>query len=93
MNTPCIVQYQGSKRKLAAQILQYMPKKFERLVEPFAGMASISIAVAINGRANQFLINNINAPLIGILKETSQSTLLGKCNITFESLYVSRSLS
>ena len=31
---PHLVQYQGSKRKLANQILRYMPDKFVRLVEP-----------------------------------------------------------
>jgi len=70
MSAPHIVQYQGSKRKLAAQILRYMPKNFERLVEPFSGMASISIAVALEGRTKNFLINDLNAPLVGILKET-----------------------
>ena len=45
---PHIVQYQGSKRKLAPQIMQYMPERFDRLIEPFAGMAAISIAVAYN---------------------------------------------
>lgn len=43
---PHIVQYQGSKRILAPQILQYIPKKFNRLIEPFAGMAAITIAVS-----------------------------------------------
>ena len=73
MNLPHIVQYQGSKRKLAAQILRYMPKNFERLVEPFSGMASISIAVALEGRTKNFLINDLNAPLIGILEETVEN--------------------
>ena len=41
---PHIVQYQGSKRVLAPQILQYMPERFNRLIEPFSGMAAISIA-------------------------------------------------
>ena len=66
--TPHIVQYQGSKRKLAPQILQYMPKKFNRLVEPFSGMAAISIAVAIERRTNRFHINDLNRPLIAILE-------------------------
>ena len=44
--TPHIVQYQGSKRILAPRIMQYMPKYFNRLIEPFSGMAAISIAVA-----------------------------------------------
>lgn len=37
---PHIVQYQGSKRILAPQILQYMPNRFNRLIEPFSGMAA-----------------------------------------------------
>lgn len=66
---PHIVQYQGSKRKLAPQILQYMPDHFERLVEPFAGMAAISIAVANEHRANRFYINDLNEPLVEMLQE------------------------
>ena len=73
MNMPHIIQYQGSKRKLAAQILRYMPKNFERLVEPFSGMASISIAVAFEGRAKSYLINDLNAPLVDILKSAVES--------------------
>lgn len=46
-----------------------MPKNFERLVEPFSGTASISIAVAFERRAKNFLINDLNAPLVGILKK------------------------
>lgn len=65
---PHIVQYQGSKRILAPQILQYMPDRFERLIEPFAGMAAISIATAYDNRTNRFYINDLNAPLVGVLK-------------------------
>lgn len=67
--TPHIVQYQGSKRKLAPQILQYMPQHIERLVEPFAGMAAISIAVATEHRADKFYINDLNKPLMEMLEE------------------------
>ena len=65
---PHIVQYQGSKRLLAPQILRYMPNKFSRLVEPFAGMAAITIAAANEKRADQYIINDINAPIIHLLK-------------------------
>lgn len=68
-NLPHIVQYQGSKRLLAPQILRYMPKKIKRLIEPFAGMAAMSIAVAYENRTDCFFINDLNAPLIDILKE------------------------
>jgi DNA adenine methylase len=66
---PHIVQYQGSKRKLAPQILQYMPERFSRLVEPFSGMAAISVAVATENRTNSYYINDLNAPLITMLQE------------------------
>lgn len=70
---PHIVQYQGSKRILAPQILQYMPKHFERLVEPFAGMAAITIAVSIQERANSYVINDLNEPLVEVLKMAIES--------------------
>lgn len=44
---PHIVQYQGSKRVLAPQILQYMPERFNRLIEPFLEWRAISIADSI----------------------------------------------
>lgn len=65
---PHIVQYQGSKRKLATQILRHMPVRFERLIEPFSGMAAISIAVACKNMANSFIINDINSDVISILQ-------------------------
>lgn len=66
---PHIVQYQGSKRNLAPQILQYIPNKFNRLIEPFAGMAAITIAVSKQKRAEQYLLNDLNEPLVNLLKE------------------------
>jgi len=67
MPTPHIVQYQGSKRLLAPRILQYLPRRFGRLVEPFAGMAAITIAVAQKRMADLFVVNDLNAPLVKIL--------------------------
>lgn len=66
---PHLVQYQGSKRNLAPQILQYIPNRFNRLIEPFAGMAAITIAVSKQGRAEHYLLNDLNEPLVNILKE------------------------
>ena len=66
---PHIVQYQGSKRILAPQILQYMPNRFNRLLEPFSGMAAISIAAACDNRTGAYIINDINVPLIKMLRE------------------------
>lgn len=73
---PHIVQYQGSKRKLAPQILQYMPQKINRLVEPFSGMAAVTIATAYENRAHSYLINDLNAPLIGLLKQAIENPAL-----------------
>ena len=67
-SVPHIVQYQGSKRILASQILQFMPHSFERLIEPFAGMAAITIATAKQQRAEQYVVNDLNKPLVDILR-------------------------
>jgi DNA adenine methylase len=66
--TPHIVQYQGSKRMLASQILQYMPRRFKRLVEPFSGMAAITIAVALENRAEEYYINDLNIEIVDLIK-------------------------
>jgi len=77
---PHIVQYQGSKRLLAPQILQYMPERFGRLIEPFAGMAAITMATAKEGRADNYIVNDLNGPLVEILRsaiETPSELLAG----------------
>lgn len=66
---PHITQYQGSKRRLAPLILRWMPARMRRLVEPFAGMAAVSVAAAAAGRAESFHLNDINAPLADLLRE------------------------
>ncbi len=83
---PHIVQYQGSKRILAPQILQYMPCKFERLLEPFSGMAAISVATAYENRTNQFVINDINRPLVSMLQEAIEhpSRLIEEYSMVWE---------
>lgn len=73
--SPHIIQYQGSKRILAPQILQYLPQKFNRLIEPFAGMAAITIAVAQNTQVNNYHINDLNAPLITLLQAAIESPM------------------
>ena len=69
---PNIVQYQGSKRLLAPHILRHMPGRFARFVEPFAGMASMTFAVAAEGRCGALWVNDLNAPLVDILRAAVQ---------------------
>ncbi|MBQ4199902.1 MAG: DNA adenine methylase [Kiritimatiellae bacterium] len=68
LSVPHVVQYQGSKRILAPQILRYMPKHFKRMVEPFAGSAAMTIAAASEMRAESYLVNDLNGPLVGMLE-------------------------
>ena len=58
---------------LAPQILRYLPLRIERLIEPFAGMAAITIAVAQQQRASRYVVNDVNQPLIAILAEAIQT--------------------
>jgi len=65
---PHPIQYQGSKRNLAPVILRYVPKDIDCLIEPFAGSAAISIAVAARQMAKTYLINDLNKPLTELLR-------------------------
>ena len=71
---PHFVQYQGSKRNLAKHILQFFPKKINRLVEPFAGTAAISIATAAHQISHNFWLNDLNKPLIELLELVIENT-------------------
>lgn len=65
---PHPIQYQGSKRNLASNILQFLPDKVERLVEPFAGTAAISVAASARLISQSFWLNDLNQPLIELLE-------------------------
>ncbi len=68
MRVPQPFQYQGSKRSLASAILQYLPARSERIIEPFAGSAAISIACAARDRAKEFWLNDFNQSLAKLLE-------------------------
>lgn len=72
---PHPIQYQGSKRNLAPIILRYAPQGIERLIEPFAGSAAISIAAAARRVAKSYVINDLNKPLIELLRLIVESPI------------------
>ena len=69
MLVPHPIPYQGSKRGIAKEILPFFPKKFHRLVEPFAGSAAISIAVASRWMTPIYWLNDAHQPLIKLWRE------------------------
>jgi DNA adenine methylase len=68
VSLPHPVQYQGSKRNLASDILRFLPGKVERLVEPFAGTGAVSVAVASKHISQNFWLNDLNKPLVELLE-------------------------
>jgi len=68
MKLPHPIQYQGSKRNLAAQILHYFPSQIETLIEPFAGTAALSVAAIYHKNINKITLNELNQPLLKLLK-------------------------
>jgi DNA adenine methylase len=66
---PHPIPYQGSKRFLAVKILSYFPSHVQRLVEPFAGSAAISLAAAYCGIADSFWLNDAHVPLIDLWRK------------------------
>jgi DNA adenine methylase len=66
---PHPIPYQGSKRQIAPIILEHLPGKIRRLVEPFCGSAAVSLAVANRKLAQAFWINDAHQPLIAVWRE------------------------
>jgi len=66
VNVPHPIPYQGSKRGLAGYIINYIPDDTQRLVEPFAGSAAVSLAVACHRKAQSYWINDLNEPLANL---------------------------
>jgi DNA adenine methylase len=73
MRAPHPIPYQGSKRFLAPSILRYFPNDINRLFEPFAGAAAVSIAAALQGKAQSFIVADINAPLMDLWNQIINS--------------------
>jgi len=64
---PHPIPYQGSKRNLAADILELVRgQTVRRFYEPFAGSAALTLAAARAGLANDFVIGDTLSPLIEV---------------------------
>jgi len=60
-----VIPYQGSKRRLAPRILACVEgRRFERLFEPFAGSAAITIAAAARDIAGEYRVSDTLGPLV-----------------------------
>jgi DNA adenine methylase len=61
---PHLIPYQGSKRKLAPSIIALCgARRFERLHEPFAGSAALTIAAALVDLADYYVLGDSLGPL------------------------------
>lgn len=72
MKIPHPFPYQGSKRRLASQILAFMPQT-TRLIEPFCGSAAISIAALVLGKTKRCVLNDKNTALMALWKTIVES--------------------
>ena len=61
-----VMPYQGSKRRIAQTILEYFPHNPKRVVEPFAGSASISVHAIHNKVTPHAWINDSHKPLMAL---------------------------
>lgn len=75
MRVPHPIPYQGSKRTLARSIVACFPAHVERVIEPFAGSAAVSLAAAQRSAARRFVLNDANAPLIQLWREIVEQPL------------------
>ena len=64
-SVPHPIPYQGSKRRLAAAILSHVEAgRYERLIEPFAGSAAVTLAAANSMKFKRFEIGDRLEPLV-----------------------------
>lgn len=68
-SVPQPIPYQGSKRQIAPDILRCFPGIESRLVEPFAGSAALSIAVASRSARVRFWLNDAHQALMDLWRE------------------------
>ena len=73
MKVPHPIPYQGSKRSLASAILDYFPEGVNTLLEPFAGSAALTLAAAARSMAREYIINDLNEPLMDLWGEIINS--------------------
>jgi len=66
---PHPIPYQGSKRWIAPTVARCLPADTQVLIEPFAGSAAVSLAAAYWRRAKNFVLGDVNAPLIALWAE------------------------
>lgn len=66
---PHPIPYQGSKRKLAPEILKWFPDKVGTLYEPFAGSAAVTLAAAASGLAQRFCLGDSLLPLMSLWQQ------------------------
>jgi DNA adenine methylase len=63
---PHPIPYQGSKRKLAPKIAEFLPEKMRTFYEPFAGSIAMTLFVANHGGAEKFVIGDSLGSLIDL---------------------------
>src|SRR5258708_2161107 len=89
---PHPIPYQGSKRLLAPAILSFIPQNsFDRLIEPFAGSAAITLAAAQKQLFEEYVISDLLNPLTGIWHEILKHPT--KLSDTYRALWRSQSKS
>jgi DNA adenine methylase len=86
---PHPIPYQGSKRLLAPAILSFIPRdRFNRLIEPFAGSAAITLAAAQKHMFEQYVIGDLLKPLTDIWQEIFRHP--AKLSETYSALWYSQ---
>ena len=61
--------YRGSKRRIAREILGHLPGRIDRIVEPFAGSAAVSVHAAANLDVRRVWLNDAHEPLMRLWAE------------------------
>ncbi len=68
------IVYQGNKYKLLDKILPLLPENINTFIDVFCGSGTMGLNVLHNNLAKDIIFNDLNAPIINILKKTINET-------------------
>ena len=68
MKLPHPIPYQGSKRKLARTIAEFVPDGISTFYEPFAGSAAMTVYAAHHKLARRFVVADTLEPIVRLLE-------------------------
>jgi len=72
-----IINWPGSKKRLLAQIIKYIPQNIDTYIEPFVGSGVVFIYLLFNSNINSFIIGDLNPDIYFLWEDKKKNVTTG----------------